>query len=161
MVLTGLTGSEKHRLLILYDGFQSEELTEAEEQEFNALREKVRIVPAYEIITEAEEGASYQQSQRRYQIESAFNQAFHQYAKQFPEVLELPNRYANKLRPYYLDRGCRLFAKYGWIIGERDCTTILSLDLWAEADKVQLIDLSRHARSQTHYGAARGERQPA
>jgi hypothetical protein len=56
----------------------------------------------------------------------------------------VPN-YANGLNEHRLDIGYRLFEKYGWVPGERDCATILPLDQWEPEDRAVLIDLYRRA----------------
>ena len=53
--------------------------------------------------------------------------------------------YYNALNEYRLEIGYQLFEKYGWIAGERYCSTILPLDQWAPEDREALIDLYQSA----------------
>ena len=53
---------------------------------------------------------------------------------QYPYIA-IPNHYYNELNEYRHDLGYRLFEKYGWVVGERDCSGILPLDQWAPEDR--------------------------
>ncbi|HWW51401.1 MAG TPA: hypothetical protein VN044_06665 [Verrucomicrobiae bacterium] len=76
-------------------------------------------------------------------LNGAFAQAFHSYAMKY-SFIAIPN-YGNSLNQYRLEVGYRLFEKYGWIVGERDCSTILPLDQWEPDDCEALIDLYQRA----------------
>jgi hypothetical protein len=90
----------------------------------------------------------------RRRLEDAFGGAFHNYAKQYTYIA-VPN-YANCLNAYRLDIGYQLFEKYGWIPGERDCSTILPLHRWAPEDRVALIDLYQRANPECSGDAPAG-----
>jgi len=68
---------------------------------------------------------------------------FRNHVRRFP-FIAVPN-YASGINDYRLDIGNRLFEKYGWIVGKRDCSTILPLDQWEPEDREALIDLYQRA----------------
>jgi hypothetical protein len=84
-------------------------------------------------------------------LKVSFSRAFHDYAMQYTYIA-IPERYYNALNEYRLDLGYRLFEKYGWVVGERDCSGILPLDQWALEDRDALIDL--YQRSEPECTAA-------
>jgi hypothetical protein len=65
--------------------------------------------------------------------------AFHKYADAYCSIT-LPE-HDNLLKQFLLNTLRRLFEKYGWVVGQPDCTTILPLDRWIPADRKRLEDL--------------------
>lgn len=120
---------------------EDEELTEDETKEFWSLLYRCPLV---EVGKAGNPYAETDEEQReRRTLEWAFSGAFHDYAKQYP-FIAVPN-YANLLNEYRLDIGYELFERYGWVVGERDCSTILPLDQWEADDREALIDLYQRA----------------
>src|SRR4029077_11293663 len=106
-------------------------------EEFLALYRRCRMVDPSEVTPREEE--TQEEKNERCKLERAFGRAFHDYAKQYPYIA-IPGYY-NALSEYRHDIGYRLFEKYGWVVGERNCSGILPLDQWAPEDRVALIDL--------------------
>jgi hypothetical protein len=73
---------------------------------------------------------------------------------QYPYIA-VPN-FANALNEYRLDIGYRLFEKYGWTVGERDCSGVLPLDRWEPEDREALIDLYQRANPECSSNAPPG-----
>jgi len=120
---------------------EDEEMTKDESKEFWSLLHRCPLVEpgkAGNPYAETDEGR-----RKRRALEWAFGGAFHDYPRQYP-FIAVPN-YANTLNEYRLDIGYRLFEKYGWIVGGRDCSTILPLDQWETDDREALIDLYQRA----------------
>ena len=120
---------------------EDEEMTKDESKEFWSLLHRCPLVEpgkAGNPYAETDE-----ERRKRRALEWAFGGAFHDYPRQYP-FIAVPN-YANTLNEYRLDIGYRLFEKYGWIVGGRDCSTILPLDQWETDDREALIDLYQRA----------------
>jgi hypothetical protein len=104
---------------------QGEELTKDEAKEFWSLWNRCPLVEP------GNAGSPYAESneerRERRALEWAFAGAFHDF-----QIVFLPCRaeLANGLYEYRLEIGYELFKKYGWIIGARECSTILPLDHW-------------------------------
>jgi len=149
-----LSRVENARFWELYRTFHDdhEELTEAERKEFWMLLRKCPLVDSSEAKGRSRE--TNDERRERRQFEWAFAQAFHNYAMQYPYIA-IPN-YANALNRYRLDIGYRLFEKYGWAVGERDCSGILPLDQWEPEDREALIDLYQRANPECSSNAPPG-----
>ena len=117
------------------------EATEAELKEFWRLLNKCPLVDPSEAGNPYAE--TYEERRERRQLEWAFGGAFHDYAMKYPYIA-IPN-YANALNAYRLETGYQLFEKYGWAVGERDCSGIQPLDQWTPEDREALIDLYQRA----------------
>jgi hypothetical protein len=138
-----LSRVENARLWELYYMLRGgdEELTEEEVKQFWSLLSKCPLIEpdqAGHPYAETDE-----ERRERRALEWAFGGAFHDYARRYP-FIAVPN-YANGLNEYRLDLGYQLFEKYGWIVGERDCSTILPVDQWDADDREALIDLYQRA----------------
>lgn len=72
-------------------------------------------------------------------ITLAFVIAFHRYAFQHPEIT-FPD-WDNLLHKFLILTGCRLFIKYGWAVGQHDCSTITPLERWRQDERQTLITL--------------------
>jgi hypothetical protein len=116
-------------------------VTTAEVQEFFALLRRCPMVDPGEAGQRERE--TREEKRKRLKLEAAFGGAFHDYAIQYPYIAA-PNYYT-ELNEYRHDLGYRLFEKYGWVVGERDCSGILPLDQWAPEDRDRLIDLYQRA----------------
>ena len=137
-----LSRAQNARLWELYDlRGDREGLTEVELTEFWTLLDQCPVVDP------SEAGDPYRETdearRERQELERAFAGAFHDYAMKY-SYIAIPN-YCNALNAYRLEIGYRLFEKYGWIAGERDCSAILPLDQWAPEDREALIDLYQRA----------------
>jgi len=134
---SGLSRVEECRWSEIWHAHLEEGVTEAEAAEFWALTRRCPIVDPAEAGHRERE--TWEQRRERRKLETAFGGAFHDYAMQYPYIA-IPNYY-NALNEYRHDLGCRLFEKYGWVVGERNCSGILPLDRWAPEDRDALIDL--------------------
>jgi hypothetical protein len=74
-------------------------------------------------------------------VEFAFIITFHRYAMQYTSI-RLPNE-RNLLNKYLIRTGCRLLQKYGWAVGQPDCSSIRPLYEWRPSDRRMLIQLYR------------------
>ena len=123
-----LSRVENARFWELYDAFrQDEDLANNELKEMQVLLDRCPLVDPREAGNPYTE--TYEERRERRLLERAFAGAFHDYAKQY-SYIAIPN-YANMLNEYRLEIGYRLFEKYSWTAGERDCSGILPLDEWA------------------------------
>jgi hypothetical protein len=148
-----LSRVETARLWEFYLTFQDEnELTEAEDKEYWALLNKCPLVDPSEAGNPYKE--THEERRERRKFKRAFGGAFHDYAMKY-SYIAIPNYY-NALNEYRLEIGYQLFEKYGWIAGERDCSTILPLDQWAPEDREALIDLYQRANPEYSGGAPAG-----
>jgi hypothetical protein len=145
---------EYARFRELYEtlSIEGERTTEAERGEFRDLLNRCPLVDPSEAGNPYAE--SYEQKRERRLLERAFAGAFHDYARQYPYIA-VPN-YGNALNEYRLDIGYRLFGKYGWTPGERDCSEILPLDQWEPDDRDALIDLYQRANPECPSNAPPG-----
>ena len=149
-----LSRLESARLWELYRSLddEGEALTEQEFREFWALLNKCPLVELDEASSPHRE--TNEERQERRQLEWAFAKAFHDYAKQY-SYLAVPN-YGNALNQYRLHIGYQLFEKYGWVVGERDFSTILPFNQWTPKDRVALIDLYQRANPECSDNAPPG-----
>ena len=133
---SGLSRVEECRLREIW-AHRQEGVTEADVAEYRALMGRCRIVQPAEAGHRERE--TREEVRERRKLEAAFGGAFHDYAMQYPYIA-VPCYY-NALNEYRHDLGYRLFAKYGWVVGERNCSGILPLDQWVPEDRDRLIDL--------------------
>jgi hypothetical protein len=112
-------------------------VTSVEVKEFFALMRRCPIVDPGEVGHRRRE--TREEKRKRLKLEAAFDGTFHDYAMQY-DYIAVPN-YHTELNEYRHDLGYRLFEKYGWVVGERDCSGILPLDQWAPEDRDRLMDL--------------------
>jgi hypothetical protein len=138
-----LSRVENARFWELYGMLRDEdqELTEEETKEFWSLLNRCPLVERGKASSPYAE--TNEERRERRALEWAFGGAFHDYARQYP-FIAIPN-YANGLNEYRLDLGYQLFEKYGWIVAEHNCSTILPLDEWEPDDREALIDLYQRA----------------
>ena len=137
-----LSRVENARFRELYDAFcQDEDLAKDELTEMQALLDRCPLVDPREAGNPYTE--THEERRERRLFERAFGGAFHDFARQYPHIA-VPN-YANLLNEYRREIGYKLFEKYGWTVGGRDCSGILPLDEWAPEDREALIDLYRRA----------------
>jgi hypothetical protein len=68
--------------------------------------------------------------------------AFDKYSRLYPEII-VPSL-INLLKPYLLNTVARLFEKYGWKVGQPDCSSILPLEEWAPEDHRTIIGLYQY-----------------
>ena len=123
-------------------------VTKAEVKEFVALAGRCPIVELGEASHRVAE--TREEKLKIIKLEVSFDGAFHVYAMQYPYI-SIPHYYT-ELSEYRHDLGYRLFEKYGWVVGKRDCSGILPLDQWAPEDRDRLIDL--YQRSNPECSAA-------
>jgi hypothetical protein len=149
-----LSRVENARFWELYRTFRDdhEDLTEAERKEFWTILSKCPLVDPSEAKGRSRETNDERRERRR--VDWAFAEAFHDYAMKY-SYIAIPN-FANALNEYRLDIGCRLFEKYGWVAGERNCSGILPLDQWAPEDREALIDLYQRANPECSSNAPPG-----
>jgi hypothetical protein len=133
---SGLSRIEECRLMEIW-AHREEGVTEADVAEYRTLMGRCRLVEPSEAGHRERE--TREEKRERRKLEIAFGGAFHDYAMQYPYIAT-PNYY-NALNEYRHDLGYRLFEKYGWLVGERNCSGILPLDQWAPEDRGRLIDL--------------------
>jgi hypothetical protein len=142
--LSRLSRVEKSHLLEIWS-HRDDGVTEADVAEFRALSDRCIVDPSEVGHREKETPEEILDARI---LSVSFGRAFHYYAMQYPYIAK-PKYYCNGLNEYRLDLGYRLFEKYGWVVGERDCSGILPLDQWAPEDRDQLIDLYQRSNPES------------
>jgi hypothetical protein len=142
--LSRLSRVEECHLLEIW-AHREEGVTEADVAEYRALMDRCIVDPGEVGNRERETPEEIREARKR---RVTFGRAFHDYAMQYPYIA-IPNHYYNELNEYRRDLGYRLFEKYGWIVGERDCSGILPLDQWAPEDRDRLIDLYQRSNPES------------
>ena len=152
--LAVLSRVEKARFWELYHSLRDEDATLTENETMELWSLWCRCPPVESGKGGNPHAETGEERRERQALERAFGGAFHDYARQYP-FIAVPN-YANGLNEYRLDIGYRLFEKYGWVPGERDCATILPLDRWEAGDREALIDLYRRSNPECSSDAPPG-----